>query len=83
MMPKSPLTFLRTSFKSPDSKVGTEHHIISFIMHHIITDGWSMGVLFQEVVTLYQAFSTGRSSHFPNYLFNTLIIPFGKENGLG
>jgi amino acid adenylation domain-containing protein/non-ribosomal peptide synthase protein (TIGR01720 family) len=37
-------------------------HVLLFTMHHIISDGWSMGVLISEVVTLYAAFSNGESS---------------------
>ena len=29
-------------------------------MHHIVSDGWSMGVLVREVAALYSAFSTGQ-----------------------
>ena len=28
-------------------------------MHHIISDGWSMGVLIREVAALYEAYSAG------------------------
>ena len=31
-------------------------------MHHIVTDGWSLGVFIHELSALYQAFSTGRPS---------------------
>ena len=34
-------------------------------MHHIISDGWSMGVLVREVAALYEAFSQGRPSPLP------------------
>ncbi|MBN3889965.1 MAG: amino acid adenylation domain-containing protein [Nostoc sp. JL31] len=37
-------------------------HILVFTMHHIISDGWSMGVLTQEVAVLYEAFSKGQPS---------------------
>jgi Condensation domain len=32
------------------------------IMHHIISDGWSLGVLMRELAVLYHAFSTGSPS---------------------
>ncbi|MCC5608943.1 amino acid adenylation domain-containing protein [Nostoc sp. CHAB 5834] len=35
-------------------------HILLLTIHHIVTDGWSMGVFAQELVTLYAAFSTGQ-----------------------
>src|SRR4029077_11821585 len=34
-------------------------------LHHIICDGWSMGVLLREIATLYQAFEEGRPSPLP------------------
>ncbi|KAF3885893.1 MULTISPECIES: non-ribosomal peptide synthetase [Nostocales] len=37
-------------------------HVLLLTMHHIITDGWSMGVFARELATLYAAFSTGQSS---------------------
>jgi amino acid adenylation domain-containing protein len=33
--------------------------------HHIISDGWSMGIFIQELATLYQAFWTGKPSPLP------------------
>ncbi|HEY9810877.1 MAG TPA: condensation domain-containing protein [Halomicronema sp.] len=37
-------------------------YVLLLTMHHIISDGWSMGVLVQEVGALYEAFSTSKSS---------------------
>ena len=34
-------------------------------MHHIISDGWSMGVMLRELTTLYNAFNEGRESPLP------------------
>ncbi len=34
-------------------------------MHHIVTDGWSMGILFKELTVLYEAFSNGNPSPLP------------------
>jgi hypothetical protein len=34
-------------------------------MHHIITDGWSIGIFLQELETLYNAFSNGLPSPLP------------------
>jgi amino acid adenylation domain-containing protein len=31
-------------------------------MHHIVSDGWSMGVLYRELTALYEAYSSGKSS---------------------
>ena len=40
-------------------------YILVLTMHHIVTDGWSIGVLFQELTTLYRAYSTGRQPDLP------------------
>src|SRR6185312_12506173 len=37
-------------------------HVVLLTLHHIITDGWSTGVLIKEVATLYEAYSQGRPS---------------------
>ncbi|MEH2367591.1 amino acid adenylation domain-containing protein [Nostoc sp.] len=34
-----------------------ESHVLVLIMHHIITDGWSMGIFIQELSSLYRAFN--------------------------
>ena len=41
-------------------KLSEDEHVLLFTMHHIISDGWSMGVLFKELATCYSAFSTGQ-----------------------
>ena len=40
-------------------------HVLLLVTHHIASDGWSTGVLFREIVALYDAFSTGNSSPLP------------------
>ncbi|HET9227488.1 MAG TPA: amino acid adenylation domain-containing protein, partial [Thermoanaerobaculia bacterium] len=34
--------------------LGPERHILFLTMHHLVSDGWSMGVLIREVSTLYR-----------------------------
>ncbi|MET0625827.1 MAG: amino acid adenylation domain-containing protein, partial [Pyrinomonadaceae bacterium] len=46
-------------------KLGEEDYVALFTMHHIVSDGWSMGVLVREVAALYQAFSQGEPSPLP------------------
>jgi amino acid adenylation domain-containing protein len=44
-----------------------EHdHALILVLHHIVADGWSVGLLFRELGTLYDAFSQGRESPLPN-----------------
>ncbi len=37
-------------------------HILLLTMHHIISDGWSMGVIVKELAALYSAFCQGQPS---------------------
>jgi amino acid adenylation domain-containing protein len=43
-------------------RLGEVEYILLVTMHHIVSDGWSMGVLVHELGTLYTAFSDGRPS---------------------
>ncbi len=42
-----------------------DDHALFVIQHHLITDGWSEGVLFQEMAILYQARLDGEPSPLP------------------
>jgi len=46
-------------------KLGDKQHILLLNIHHIISDSWSMGVLFWEVAQLYEAFASGEYSPLP------------------
>jgi amino acid adenylation domain-containing protein len=43
-------------------RLAPEEHWLLIPMHHIITDGWSIGIFVQELETLYNAFSNGLPS---------------------
>ncbi|MBD2540823.1 non-ribosomal peptide synthetase [Coleofasciculus sp. FACHB-SPT36] len=40
-------------------------HLMLFTMHHIVSDGWSRGVIIQELAALYEAFCQGKPSPLP------------------
>jgi len=42
--------------------LGDEEHVFTLVMHHLVSDGWSMGILIHELGTLYDAFAHGRPS---------------------
>ncbi len=42
-----------------------EHWALMLVMHQIVVDRWSRGILVQEVLALYEAFSEGRPSPLP------------------
>ncbi|MBT6229125.1 MAG: non-ribosomal peptide synthetase, partial [Candidatus Scalindua sp.] len=39
-----------------------EEYVLLATMHHIITDGWSMGIFIRELTVLYETFLSGASS---------------------
>jgi hypothetical protein len=43
-------------------KVSEEEHVLLITMHHIVSDGWSMGVFFAELGALYAAYREGKHS---------------------
>jgi acyl carrier protein len=46
-------------------RLAEENHVAALTMHHIVSDGWSMGVLVREVMALYQAFLEEKPSPLP------------------
>ena len=46
-------------------QLSTSEHVLLLTMHHIVSDGWSLGVLVKEIGTLYQAYAQGESSPLP------------------
>ncbi len=46
-------------------RVGDEEWVLLFTLHHVASDGWSMGVLVREVSELYTAFTEGREPALP------------------
>ncbi len=43
-------------------KLSDDDHVLLLTMHHIVSDGWSTGVLFRELSRLYGAFARGNPS---------------------
>jgi len=46
-------------------RLGTDDHIFGMTIHHIVFDGWSIGVFIREMAQVYEAFATGRPSPLP------------------
>ena len=47
-------------------RLSPEDHVAVLVMHHIISDGWSTGVLVRELVALYEAYRKGEPSPLPD-----------------
>jgi amino acid adenylation domain-containing protein len=46
-------------------KLAVDEHVLLFTMHHIVSDGWSIGVLVEEIGALYAACLDGREAPLP------------------
>ena len=47
-------------------KLGEVDYVLLVNMHHIVSDGWSLGILFRELTVLYGAFCAGEPSPLPD-----------------
>jgi amino acid adenylation domain-containing protein len=47
-------------------RLADDDHVALLTLHHIVSDGWSMGVLINEVAALYRAFANGEPSPLPD-----------------
>ncbi|MGF2508184.1 amino acid adenylation domain-containing protein, partial [Ralstonia pseudosolanacearum] len=46
-------------------KLGEQEHVLLITMHHIVSDGWSQGVLARELGALYEAYRAGNADPLP------------------
>ncbi|WP_420127936.1 non-ribosomal peptide synthase/polyketide synthase, partial [Longimicrobium sp.] len=46
-------------------RMAADDHVLLLTMHHIVSDGWSAGVLFRELASLYAAFARGETDPLP------------------
>lgn len=59
--------FRATLYRLSDEPRGpNEEHVLLLCMHHIVSDGWSMGVLCAELARIYAAFAAGRAHDLPD-----------------
>jgi amino acid adenylation domain-containing protein len=52
-------------FRTRLFRLASDDHVFLLTMHHIIVDGWSIGIFFEEVSKLYSAYLTGRQAELP------------------
>ncbi|MET0395625.1 MAG: amino acid adenylation domain-containing protein, partial [Longimicrobiaceae bacterium] len=52
-------------FRASLLRLGAQEHVLLLSQHHIVSDGWSMGVLYRELSALYEAYRAGGESPLP------------------
>ncbi len=50
-------------------KLSPQEHVLVVTQHHIISDGWSLGIFYRELEQLYRAFTAGQDSPLPDLPF--------------
>ena len=43
-------------------RLSADEHVLLATMHHIVSDGWSVGIFVRELGTLYEAYAAGKPS---------------------
>jgi amino acid adenylation domain-containing protein len=46
-------------------RAGPQEHFLLWTLHHIITDGWSMGVMYRDLAELYRSLAEGTPADLP------------------
>lgn len=46
-------------------RVHIDEHVLLLTLHHIVSDGWSLGILTRELADLYTAYQDGRTHQLP------------------
>jgi amino acid adenylation domain-containing protein/FkbH-like protein len=44
------------------ARISGNEHVFLVVMHHAVTDGWSLSIFFQELEQLYRAFAAGQNA---------------------
>jgi hypothetical protein len=57
-------------------------YILILTLHHIVSDGWSMGVLLKELIELYTAFATGKTSPLPELPIQYVDFAYWQRQSL-
>ena len=52
-------------FRARLLRLDENDHVIILTMHHIVSDGWSLGILINELTTLYRSYSAGEAPSLP------------------
>lgn len=55
-------------------------HLLVLAAHHIVSDGWSSGLLNRELTTLYEAFAKGKTSPLPELPIQYADFAYWQRN---
>lgn len=62
-------------------RLAAKEHVLVLNLHHIFSDGWSMGVFYRELGALYQAFRPGGEPSLPDFAIQYAVYALGQPEG--
>jgi hypothetical protein len=63
-------------------RLGRKDHVLLVTMHHIVSDGWSMGTFWNELSAIWSAFAQGRPSPLPELPLQYADFALWQREGL-
>lgn len=63
-------------------QLDTADYLLVLTQHHIISDGWSIGLILQEIVVLYEAFLAQKPSPLPELAFQYGDYAYWQQQNL-
>ena len=60
---------------------GADDHVLLITIHHMIVDGWSIGIFFEEISKLYSAFAMADRIRYPNHRCSFRTWRVGSAGG--
>ncbi|WP_456407429.1 amino acid adenylation domain-containing protein [Caldithrix abyssi] len=69
-------------FRTQLIKLNEKEHVILLTMHHIISDGWSMGIFMQEIAAFYKHIVEGKEARLPELEIQYVDYAVWQQNWL-
>jgi hypothetical protein len=60
-------------------RAGEEEHLAALVVHHLVVDGWSMGILLHELGLLYSAVRSGHPPELPPATQSAEVVGWNRE----
>jgi hypothetical protein len=64
-------------------RLDDQDQLLVLTMHHIVSDGWSIGIFLRELVSLYNAFVSGNKASLPELPLQYVDFAAWQRAGLG
>ncbi len=61
-------------------RLAEDEHVLVLVQHHIVSDGWSMQVMVDELVQLYAAYSQGHTLQLPDLAIQYVDYALWQRN---